>query len=572
MTEFSAFDTIVGTNLQPQSPAEAGVDNVIVVDESGHTTNSTLDGRADSTNTVAFGSDAGTENYDFTQLSNFDNIQEVNFGASAADAAEEFTNTLTMTVDQLDKVTEATNVTGGGATIDIDGNSGSAGSVAIPSGAYELKLTNLNSTTPFDVQGVDNLHKLTVNDSDLSDLTVSFAADSTDLDTVDIASSGVADTSLTLDASNSGSGVQFSTLNFENGVAGGETTDLKTTGDESIIVDALTMGAAANNTFYIDVDTTTTITDVSGFNMNGMNLSVKDSMDGSDKLTLGEDSNRLVLDSTSDVAILNVGDITDLTAYMQVGTDGGTLQLDHTGATVDTANVDLSGNTLTIRNFSDADNIGTLALGSSAEGQIDTVTPNELTIDSVTGTLNNTLSINLKSKETIKTLIFNVTAFLFIFFVPAISHLIMLPVYYIEPMRIMLILMLLHTTKTNAYIIALALPAFSFIFSGHPVPPKMLLITAELTLNVFLFFFLVNKIKSTPAALITSIIGIVAYAGMMQGFWLKWAYWYHRVVLGVAALLLFVPNFYADAAGIALLVIVTILNLRVDMKIEKQAW
>ena len=121
--------------------------------------------------------------------------------------------------------------------------------------------------------------------------------------------------------------------------------------------------------------------------------------------------------------------------------------------------------------------------------------------------MNNTLSINLKSKETIKTLIFNVTAFLFIFFVPAISHLIMLPVYYIEPMRIMLILMLLHTTKTNAYIIALALPAFSFIFSGHPVPPKMLLITAELVLNVFLFFLLANKIKSVPAAVILSVIG-----------------------------------------------------------------
>lgn len=121
--------------------------------------------------------------------------------------------------------------------------------------------------------------------------------------------------------------------------------------------------------------------------------------------------------------------------------------------------------------------------------------------------MNKTLSINLKSAETIKTLIFNASAFLFIFLVPAISHLIMLPVYYIEPMRVMLILMLLHTTKSNAYIIALALPAFSFLLSGHPVPPKMLLITAELTLNVFLFYFLVNKIKSVPAAIIFSVIG-----------------------------------------------------------------
>ncbi|MCF8219307.1 MAG: hypothetical protein K9J21_10045 [Bacteroidales bacterium] len=119
----------------------------------------------------------------------------------------------------------------------------------------------------------------------------------------------------------------------------------------------------------------------------------------------------------------------------------------------------------------------------------------------------NSLTINLKSRETIQTIIFNASAFLFIFLVPAISHLIMLPVYYIEPMRLMLILMLLHTSRSNAYIIALTLPAFSFLLSGHPVPPKMMLITAELALNVFLFYFLVNKIKSVPAAMITSVIG-----------------------------------------------------------------
>ncbi|MCF8331597.1 MAG: hypothetical protein K9H84_04015 [Bacteroidales bacterium] len=121
--------------------------------------------------------------------------------------------------------------------------------------------------------------------------------------------------------------------------------------------------------------------------------------------------------------------------------------------------------------------------------------------------MNNSLSINIKSRKTLQTIIFNASAFLFIFLVPAISHLIMLPVYYIEPMRLMLILMLLHTTRSNAYIIALTLPAFSFLLSGHPVPPKMMLITTELTLNVFLFFFFVNKIKSVPAALITSVVG-----------------------------------------------------------------
>jgi len=125
--------------------------------------------------------------------------------------------------------------------------------------------------------------------------------------------------------------------------------------------------------------------------------------------------------------------------------------------------------------------------------------------------MNNALSINLKSRETLKTIIFDVSALLFIFFVPAISHMLKLPVYFAEPMRLMLILMLLHTTKRNAYIIAITLPVFSFLISAHPVPPKMMLITAELVLNVFLFYFLVNKIKSVPAAVLTSIIGSKAF-------------------------------------------------------------
>jgi hypothetical protein len=121
--------------------------------------------------------------------------------------------------------------------------------------------------------------------------------------------------------------------------------------------------------------------------------------------------------------------------------------------------------------------------------------------------MNNTLALQLKSKETVKSILFDVAALLFIFFVPAISHMLKVPVYFIEPMRLALILMLLHTTKRNAYLIALTLPVFSFLVSAHPVPPKMMLMTAELVLNVFLFYLFANKLKSVPAAILTSIIG-----------------------------------------------------------------
>jgi hypothetical protein len=130
--------------------------------------------------------------------------------------------------------------------------------------------------------------------------------------------------------------------------------------------------------------------------------------------------------------------------------------------------------------------------------------------------MNNTLSINLRSKETVRSVIFDVTALLFIFFVPALSHMLSVPVYFIEPMRLVLILMLLHTTKRNAYIIALTLPVFSFLVSAHPVLPIMMLMTAELVLNVFLFYLFVNKFKSVPGAILSSIIGSKAFYYLVQ--------------------------------------------------------
>jgi hypothetical protein len=118
----------------------------------------------------------------------------------------------------------------------------------------------------------------------------------------------------------------------------------------------------------------------------------------------------------------------------------------------------------------------------------------------------NTVRVNYFSKQNVKSVLFDIAALAFIYFVPAISHLLSLPVYLIEPMRLMLILALVHTTKQNAYIIALSLPLFSFLISAHPVLPKMILISFELVLNVFLFFALLKKLDNTFLAVLVSII------------------------------------------------------------------
>lgn len=105
-----------------------------------------------------------------------------------------------------------------------------------------------------------------------------------------------------------------------------------------------------------------------------------------------------------------------------------------------------------------------------------------------------------------KNIVFDLMALLAIYLVPAISHMLSFPVYYIEPMRIMLILAVVHTTRKNAYLIALTLPLFSLLISAHPALVKTSLITSELLLNVWLFFLLSEKISNKMLSMFFSII------------------------------------------------------------------
>ena len=103
-------------------------------------------------------------------------------------------------------------------------------------------------------------------------------------------------------------------------------------------------------------------------------------------------------------------------------------------------------------------------------------------------------------------MLFDILALTFIYFVPAISHMLSFPLYLIEPMRIALILALVHTTKRNAYIIAITLPLFSFLVSAHPVFYKMMLISGELVINVWLFYFILSKTKNAFVSILSSIV------------------------------------------------------------------
>ncbi|MCO6472792.1 MAG: hypothetical protein PHW27_10125 [Melioribacteraceae bacterium] len=112
---------------------------------------------------------------------------------------------------------------------------------------------------------------------------------------------------------------------------------------------------------------------------------------------------------------------------------------------------------------------------------------------------------NRLSKEIVKSSVFDVSAIAFIYLIPVISHMLVFPIYYLEPMRLMLILAIAHTSKKNALVISATLPLFSFLISAHPVFIKSLLIMGELAFNAWLFFYLSEKFKNKFSTMLLSV-------------------------------------------------------------------
>ena len=59
---------------------------------------------------------------------------------------------------------------------------------------------------------------------------------------------------------------------------------------------------------------------------------------------------------------------------------------------------------------------------------------------------------------------------------------------------------------------------------------------------------------------ISAMIGMIAFAGMMQGCWIKKTNILERILLGFAAFCLFTPNIISDLVGVLLLIVVTMIN------------
>lgn len=136
----------------------------------------------------------------------------------------------------------------------------------------------------------------------------------------------------------------------------------------------------------------------------------------------------------------------------------------------------------------------------------------------------NSVSKSFLSFRVIRTFLVDLFALGFILLMPGVSHLTGVPFYFIEPMRIMLVVALIFTSRYNAYILALALPVFSFLVSGHPVPVKMLIIMVELVLNVWFFIFLFQKTRRPFMSLFSAIVISKIFCYLTYWIVFSWAF------------------------------------------------
>jgi hypothetical protein len=110
-----------------------------------------------------------------------------------------------------------------------------------------------------------------------------------------------------------------------------------------------------------------------------------------------------------------------------------------------------------------------------------------------------------------KALFIDFLAITFIYFLPALSHLTSLPLYLVDPMRIAVLFCLAHTSRRNTFLIAITIPLFSLLVSSHPAIIKSILISIELMINVFFFYYLIEKTNTFTAMFLSIVFSKIVY-------------------------------------------------------------
>ena len=96
--------------------------------------------------------------------------------------------------------------------------------------------------------------------------------------------------------------------------------------------------------------------------------------------------------------------------------------------------------------------------------------------------------------------------------VPALSHAVAFPFYLFDPMRLLLFVAIIGSSRRNALLMAMWMPLLAMLTSGHPVFPKVVLIQGELVVNTLLFFGLAQGGKRfVPVAAVSILASKAAY-------------------------------------------------------------
>lgn len=96
--------------------------------------------------------------------------------------------------------------------------------------------------------------------------------------------------------------------------------------------------------------------------------------------------------------------------------------------------------------------------------------------------------------------------------VPAMSHIIALPISALNPMLIMLVIgIALLRDRRFGYLLAVAMPLVSCLMTGMPTPLKALCMAAEFSTVVALFSLLCSRWKTVPTILTAIVSGKVVY-------------------------------------------------------------
>lgn len=127
-----------------------------------------------------------------------------------------------------------------------------------------------------------------------------------------------------------------------------------------------------------------------------------------------------------------------------------------------------------------------------------------------------TVDRTLNKSSLVKTMVVDVCMLILLYYLPTLSHLIAIPLYCFEPMRIALFISVLFLPdRKNAYVLAITLPLFSYFVSGHPIAVKNSIMAAELFVNVFVFYKLLDmKVNSFFSCFISILFSKILYYGL----------------------------------------------------------